>query len=139
MSGPLFFTSNEIYMAKMENDIVIPSKPIFHSWFVEEIYSRKKIGDNVLFNNRLNNYHLKIKITIELNSSKFLDTKLTNIDGFYKFNVHRKSTKLPSPWTSKTTKRYKRKTVNDNLHRPNRISPNFDEKIPLIKREVYEG
>ena len=31
-----------IYMTKMENDIVIPSKPIFHSRFVKDIYIRKK-------------------------------------------------------------------------------------------------
>ena len=43
-----------------------------------EIYSKKKIGYNVLFN-RLNNNHPNIKLTIELNPSKFLDTKLTSI------------------------------------------------------------
>ena len=43
-----------------------------------EIYSKKKIGYNVLFN-RLNNYHPNIKLTIELNPSKFLDTNLTSI------------------------------------------------------------
>ena len=43
-----------------------------------EIYSKRKIGYNVLFN-RLNNYHPNMKLTIELNPSKFLDTKLTSI------------------------------------------------------------
>ena len=43
-----------------------------------EIYSKRKIGYNVLFN-RLNNYYPNIKLTIELNPSKFLDTKLTSI------------------------------------------------------------
>ena len=43
-----------------------------------EIYSKRKIGHNVLFN-RLNNYYPNIKLTIELNPSKFLDTKLTSI------------------------------------------------------------
>ena len=43
-----------------------------------EIYSKRKIRYNVLFN-RLNNYHPNIKLTIELNPSKFLDTKLTSI------------------------------------------------------------
>ena len=43
-----------------------------------EIFSKKKIGYNVLFN-RLNNNHPNIKLTIELNPSKFLDTKLTSI------------------------------------------------------------
>ena len=30
MGGPLFVTFSDIYMVKMENDIVIPSKPIFY-------------------------------------------------------------------------------------------------------------
>ena len=41
-------------MAKMENDIVIPSKPIFYRRFVDDNYSRPKLGDSVLFD-RLNN------------------------------------------------------------------------------------
>ena len=30
MGRPLFVTFSDIYMVKMENDIVIPSKPIFY-------------------------------------------------------------------------------------------------------------
>ena len=52
---------------------------------------------------QLNSYP-NSKLTV--NPSKFLDTKLTNISGTYKFNVYQKNTKLPSPWTSKTPKRY---------------------------------
>ena len=95
MGGPLSVTFSDIYMVKMENDVVMPSKPIFYLRFVDDIYSRWKLGDNVLFD-RLNNYHPNIKLTIEVNPSKFLDTKLTNINGAYKFNVYRKNTKLPS-------------------------------------------
>ena len=80
-------------MVKMENDVVVPSKAIFYWRLVDDIYSRQKLGDNVLF-------------TIEVNPEKFLDTKLTNINGTYKFNLYWKNTKLPSPWTSKTPKRY---------------------------------
>ena len=36
-------------MTKMENDIVIPSKPIFHGRFVDDIYSTEKIVDNLFF------------------------------------------------------------------------------------------
>ena len=54
--------------------------------FVDDIYSRPKLGDNIMFD-RLSNYHLNIKLTIEVNPSKFLDTKLTNTNGAYKFNV----------------------------------------------------
>ena len=122
----------------MENDVVIPSKPIFYHRFVDDIYSRQKLGDNVLFD-RLNSYHPNIKLTIEVNPSKFLDTKLTNINGTYKFNVYRKNIKLPSPLTSKTPKRYKRNTINGGLHRSKRISSNFDEEIPLIKEKFMKA
>ena len=87
---------------------------------------------------RLNNYHPNVKLTIEVNSSKFLDTKLTNINGADKFNVCQKNTKLPSPWTSKTPKRYKRNTINGELHRSKRISSNFDKEIPLIKEKIMK-
>ena len=94
MGGPLSLTFIDIYMVKMENDVV------------DDIYSRQKLGGNVLFD-RLNSYHPNIKLTIEVNPSTFLNTKLTNISGTYKFNVYQKNTKLPSPWTSKTPEHYK--------------------------------
>ena len=87
MGGPLSVTFSDIYMVKMENDVVAPSKHIFYHRFVDDIYSRWKLGDNLLFD-QLNNYHPNIKLTIELNPSKFLDTKLSNINGVYKFNVY---------------------------------------------------
>ena len=83
MGGPLSITFSDMYMVKMENDVVTPSKPIFYRRFVDDIYSRRKLADNVLFD-RLNNYHPHIILTIEKNPSMFLDTKLTNINGAYK-------------------------------------------------------
>ena len=62
---------------------------IEHLWWLllaDGIYSRRKLGDNVLFD-RLNNYHSNIKPTIEENPSMFLDTKLTNINAAYEFNI----------------------------------------------------
>ena len=49
------------------------------------------------------------------------------------------NTKLPSPWTSKTPKRYKQNTINDDLPRLKRISSNFDEEIPLIKEKFMKA
>ena len=80
--GPLSVRFSEIYMVKMEKDVVIPQNPIFYRRSVDDIYSRRKKGDNVLFN-LLNNYHPKIELTIEVSPVKFLDTKLTNNDGIY--------------------------------------------------------
>ena len=72
MGGPLSVTFSDIYMVKIENDVVISSKPIFYRRFVDDIYSRRKLGDNVLFD-RLNNYHTNIKPwTMDLQNSKTL-------------------------------------------------------------------
>ena len=46
MGGPLSIALSDIYMAKMENDVVIPYKPIFYRRFVDDIYSRQKLRDN---------------------------------------------------------------------------------------------
>ena len=137
MGGPLSFTFSDIYMVKMENDVVTLSKSIFYNRFVDDVYSRWELGDNVLFD-RLNNYHPNIKLTIEVNPSKFLDTKLTNINCAYKFNVYRKNTLL-SPCTSKTPKRYKRNIINGDLHRSKRISSNFGEETPLLKEKFMKA
>ena len=88
-------------MVEMENNVVIPSKSIFYQRFVDDIYSRQKLGDSILFD-QLNNYHPNIKLTIEVSTSKFLNIKLTNIISAYKFNVYQKNAKLYSPWTSKS-------------------------------------
>ena len=87
--------------------------------------------------NRLNNYDSNLKPTIKLNPSKLLNTKLTKISGFYKFNVYRKCTKLRSPWTSKTPKRYKQ--INGELYRSKRISSNSDKEIPLLKEKFMKA
>ena len=65
MGGQLSVTFSDIYVVKLENDVVISSKPIFYWKFVDDIYSRWKLGDNILFD-QLNNYHPNIKLTIEV-------------------------------------------------------------------------
>ena len=42
MGGPLSVTFSNISMIKMENDIVIPTKPIFYCRYVDDIYNRRK-------------------------------------------------------------------------------------------------
>ena len=77
--------------------------------------------------------------TIELNPSKFLDINLPKLvtNGVYKFNVYWKNTKLPSPWTSKTLKRYQH-TIRGDLHLSKAISSNADEEILLIKENCIK-
>ena len=59
---PVSVTVSDIYVAKMENDVVIWSKPIFYGRFVDDHYSRWKLEDKVLFG-RLSNHHPNIKLT----------------------------------------------------------------------------
>ena len=40
MGRPLSVTFSDIYMVEMENDVVIPSKPIFYRRFEGDIYGR---------------------------------------------------------------------------------------------------
>ena len=54
LGGPLYVTLSDIYMVRMENDVVIPTKPMFSRRFVDGIYSRWKLGHDNLFD-RLNN------------------------------------------------------------------------------------
>ena len=46
--------------------------------------------------------------------------------------IYRKSTKLPVPWSSNISKRYKRNATNADLGRSKRIFTNFDKEIYRI-------
>ena len=47
--------------------------------------------------------------------------------------VNKKETKLPSHWSSKIPKRYKRNVIIGDLHRAKRISTNFPAEVEYIK------
>ena len=42
MGGPLSVVLSGIYVCKMEEDIVTPSKPLFYKRYVDNTYVRKK-------------------------------------------------------------------------------------------------
>ena len=63
-------------MVRTENEVVKPMNPSFSKRFVDDIDSRRnKFQQDVLFE-VLNNFHPNIKLTIEVNNEKFLDTKI---------------------------------------------------------------
>ena len=76
MGGPLSVILSNIYMAKMEDDVVEKYQPKFYKRYVDDIINRRKKNQVDLLFNDLNNYHHKIKLTLELNPKKFLDTNL---------------------------------------------------------------
>ena len=106
MGGPLSVTFSDIFMIKMENDNS-------NRW--------KKNIEDTLFK-ALNSYHKNIKLTIEINPIKFLDTHLHNKDGTYVAKVHTKEAKIPGHWSSQIPKRYKRNSIKVDLHGAKKIS-----------------
>ena len=76
MGGSLSITLSDIWMVKMENNIVIPHKPIFYKRYVDDIINRRKKHEEDLLLKKLNNFHLKIRLTIEINPPNFLDTEI---------------------------------------------------------------
>ena len=49
--------------------------------------------------------------------------------------VNSKSTKLPVPWSSSISERYKRNTINTDLYRAKRIATNLDNEFVIIKKK----
>ena len=133
MGGPLSVTSSDMYMTKMESDVVRPFNPIFYRRYVDDIYNRRKINKKDDLYEALNKYHKNIKLTVEKSPSKFLDTKLIINNGIYETQVYRKETKMPTHWSSNIPKRYKRNAISVDLHRSKRISSNFDTEVQIIK------
>ena len=97
MGGSLSITLSDIWMVKMENNIVIPHKPIFYKRYIDDIINRRKKHKEDLLFKKLDNYHPKIKLTIEINPPKFLDTGFIISNNEVATSVHRKESKLAVP------------------------------------------
>ena len=65
----------DIFMCKME-DVVAPLKPIFYKRPADDTYVRRKKNTKDELFEKLNTYHDNIKLTIEENPKKFLDTEI---------------------------------------------------------------
>ena len=98
---------------------------------------RKKNIEDTLFK-ALNSYHKNIKLTIEINPIKFLDTHLHNKDGTYVTKVYRKEAKIPAHWSSQIPKRYKRNSIKVDLHHTKKTSTNFKEEIKFIRNNFIK-
>ena len=68
MGGPISVVFADIYMCKMEDDVVAPTKPIFYERYVDNTYIRRKENTKDELFEKLNLYHDDIKFTIEENT-----------------------------------------------------------------------
>ena len=122
-------------MIQMETDVVAPIIPIFHRRYIDDIYNPCQKNTSDALYDALNNYHPKIKLTIETNPQRLLDTEITHINGTKETRVHRKKTKSPIPWTSNIPKRYKINSIKTELYRAKPISSNFTSEVTVIRNK----
>ena len=133
--GPLSVALADIHIIRVETDIVVPIRPIFYKRYVDDIYNccQKNAVDKVY--DGLNNYHPKVRLTIETNPLRFLDKKIVHTNGMIEARLHMKKTKLPTPWTSNIPKRYERNTIKGELYWAKCISSNFRNEVTLVRNE----
>ena len=119
----------------MEEDIVISANPIFYKRYVDDtcVWWKQHETDELFID--LNSYHENIKLTLEINPNKFLDTEIIRTDQGIKTQVYNKAKKLPVHWSSKVPYKYKRNAITGELHRANRIASNFDNKTKRIRNK----
>lgn len=139
MGGPLSVIFADIFMTKLENDVVTPKNPKFYKRFVDDSIRRREKGtfDELLQN--MNNYHAKIKFTTEVAPVKFLDTEIAYEEDGIKTSVYRSDKKLPVHWSSKIPKKYKRNAINTDLHRAKKIASNFADELNKIRQKFKKA
>ena len=81
MGGPLSVTLSDIHMIRTENNVVKTEKLLFYRHFVDIIIKRKKNENDIIFENLNIIKKKKINLTIKVNPSQFLDTKIINNKG----------------------------------------------------------
>ena len=98
---------------------------------MDDTFVRRKNVEDKLFKT-LNTFHPNIKLTLEENSTKFLDTHLTSKkNGSYTFQVVNKSSKLPFHF-SQVPLQYKKSVVTGKLHRAKAIGSDFNHEKDKI-------
>ena len=88
----------------------------------------------------MNSHHKNIKLTVETNPTRFLDTAFNvNPDGSVTTKVFRKPGKFPAFWNSQIPKRYKRNNINGDLHRAFKIASDFDAEVSIITKKYLDA
>ena len=72
LGGTVSVVFSDIYICKIEEDVVVRAKPIFYQRYVDDTYIRRNVNDELFQNS--NSYHRSIKLTLKENPRKFLDT-----------------------------------------------------------------
>ena len=133
MGGSISVVMAGIFMVKLEREVLKPPLPIFYKRYVDDTYVRRKKDEPDILFDKLNAYHQNINFTLERNPVKFLDTQISFSNDQIITAVVSKDNKLPVHWSSKIPKRYKRNTINGELHRAEKIASNFTTELERIR------
>ena len=88
----------------------------------------------------MNSHHKNIKLTVESNPTRFLDTAFNvNLDVSMTSNVFQKFGKFPAFWNSQIPKWYKRNDINADLYRTFKIVSDFDAKVSFITKKYVDN
>ena len=123
----------------MEKDVVVPLKPKFYCRYEDDTYNRRNKNQPDELFERMNKYHPNINLTVEVNPSKFLDTKIHRDNNEIKCFAYHKEMKLPFHWTSAVPKHYKKNVIIGDLHRVNNLSSNFEQEIGIIRNKYIKA
>ena len=96
MGGAISVIMSGIHMNRLEKERVMPLKPNIYERYVDDIITKRKKNTDLdeLFQN-MNSHYPNIKLTVETNPTRFLDTPFSkNLDGSVTTNVFRKPGKL---------------------------------------------
>ena len=135
---PFHWSCLAFIINRTEKESGVPLKPNFINVTLTTL-SLKEKNTNVdeLFQN-MNSHHPNIKLTIETNPTRFLDTAFSkNLDGSVT-KVFCKPRKLPAFWNSQIPKRYKRSNIRGDLHHAFKIASNFDAEVQTITLKYLE-
>lgn len=139
MGNPLSPVLANIFMAKLENDVVTQHQPAFYDRYVDDCFSKKVKDQPDELLDKLNNYHPNITFTVEENPDHFLDTSFNYQNQKFESRVYKKPGKLPTHWKSQIPIRWKRNCITGALHRAHRISTAFDAEVENIKRQYLNA
>ena len=116
MRRPISVAFSDSYVSKMEEDIFVPMKPHFYKKYTDGTYIQRKKNELDSLFVKLNSYHPNVKLTIESNPAKFLDTEITERGCEIETKVSNRFKKLPVRWSLKTPTRYKRNDITVEFH-----------------------
>ena len=141
IEGPLSVVFSGCFLNDMDKQLVSPASPIFYIRYVDNAFVRRKKNVESKLFKAPNTFHPNIKLTLEENPTKFLDTHLTSRkDGSYSFHVVNKSSKLPFHFSSQFSLQYKRNVITGELHRAKAIGSDFDhEKDEITAKFTRAG